>query len=290
MFLRQLCEMASRFANPKFLRRLKSTLQRCFEGAFCHCLENHLEKMSKNCLCKMSYIILYEMTFRQLWKVSFRFANPTSFRRLKDILPKCFDCLHKTALRHLWDVFLPTGVIMCYNKLQCVARVYRNNAAKGLVWKFLKSSFFLKEVIRYYNVLQLRYKKLQKIGICVSYNVTQEIFFSRGRGKAATTRYNKLQCITRGYKNNEAQGLVLQLIKSSFFIKEGISYYNVLQQVKMCYKSLQKQRSPRTSLKVAQKFFFFLKEVRSCYNVIQWVKMHYKRLQKIGMCTTFNVA
>ena len=66
MFLRELCEMASRFANPKFLRRLKSIFQRCFEGVFCHCLENHLEKMSKNCLCEMSYILLYEMTFRQL--------------------------------------------------------------------------------------------------------------------------------------------------------------------------------------------------------------------------------
>ena len=58
----------------------------------------------------------------------------------------------------------------------------------------------------------------------------------------------------------------------------------------MHYKMLQKQCSQKTSLKIAQKFFFFLKEGISCYNVLQQVTMRYKRLQKIGMCTTFNVA
>ena len=101
MFLRPLCKMFSRFANPTFLRRLKGILQRCFQGVFYHCLENHLAKMSKNCLCEMSYIPLYEMSFRQLWKISSRFANATSFRRLKDILPRCLECLPKTSLRHL---------------------------------------------------------------------------------------------------------------------------------------------------------------------------------------------
>ena len=111
MFLRQLCKMSSRFANPTFLRRLKDILQRCFQGVFYHCLENHLTKMSKNCLCEISYISLYEMSFRQLCKISSRFTNPTSFRGLKDILPRCLECLHKTSLRHFSDVFFPTGVI-----------------------------------------------------------------------------------------------------------------------------------------------------------------------------------
>ena len=58
----------------------------------------------------------------------------------------------------------------------------------------------------------------------------------------------------------------------------------------MRYKILQKQRSPSTSSKVAQKFFFFLKEVISYYSVLQQVTMRYKKSQKVGMCTTFNVA
>ena len=54
----------------------------------------------------------------------------------------------------------------------------------------------------------MRYKKLQKIGMCTTFNVAQEIFFSEGRGKAVTRRCKKLQCVTRCYKNNAAQGLV----------------------------------------------------------------------------------
>ena len=36
--------------------------------------------------------------------------------------------------------------------------------------------------------------------------------------------------------------------------------YNALQEVTMRYKRLQKQCSPRTSLKIAQIFFFFLND------------------------------
>ena len=93
--------MSSRFANPTFLRRLKDIFQRCFQSVFYHCLENCLAKMSKSCFCKMSYIPLYEMSFRQPCKISSRFANSTSFRRLKDILPKYLEWLHKTTLRCL---------------------------------------------------------------------------------------------------------------------------------------------------------------------------------------------
>ena len=106
MFLRQLCKMSSRYANPIFLRRLKGILQRCFQGVFNHCLENHFAKMSKNCLCEMSYITLSEMSFRQLCKISSRFANPTSFRLQKDILSRCLVCLHKTSLRYLFADWL----------------------------------------------------------------------------------------------------------------------------------------------------------------------------------------
>ena len=94
--------MSSRFANPTFLRSLKGILQRCFQGVFYPCLENYLANVSSNCLCEISYIPLHEMSFRQLYKISYRFANPTFFRHLKDILPRCLECLHKTSLRHLF--------------------------------------------------------------------------------------------------------------------------------------------------------------------------------------------
>ena len=62
MLFRQLCKMSFRFANPTFLRRLKGILQRCFQVAFYHCLENYIDKVSENSLCEMSYIPLYEMS------------------------------------------------------------------------------------------------------------------------------------------------------------------------------------------------------------------------------------
>ena len=108
-------QVSSRFANPTFLRRLKGILQRCFQSVFYHWLENYLAKISKNCLCEMSYIPLYEMSFRQLCKIRSRFAYPTSFRRLKDILPRCLDCLHKTSLRLFFSLdFLPISVWYCF--------------------------------------------------------------------------------------------------------------------------------------------------------------------------------
>ena len=106
-------------------------------------------------------------------------------------------------------------------------------------------------------------KLLQRV--TTSYNAFQEVtknrhahyfqccsrnLFSEGRGKAATTRYSKLQCVARDYKDTAAKD-----------------------QFESCPKVL-----------------FSLKEVISCYNVLQRVTVHYKRLQKIGMCTTFNVA
>ena len=39
----------------------------------------------------------------------FRFAFKTSFGHLQDVLARCLACLNKTSLRHLIDVFLPTG-------------------------------------------------------------------------------------------------------------------------------------------------------------------------------------
>ena len=42
MFLRQLCKMSSRFANPTFLRRLKGILQRRFQGVLKAILQNVL--------------------------------------------------------------------------------------------------------------------------------------------------------------------------------------------------------------------------------------------------------
>ena len=39
----------------------------------------------------------------------FRFPFKTSFGHLQDVVARCLACLNKTSLRHLIDVFLPTG-------------------------------------------------------------------------------------------------------------------------------------------------------------------------------------
>ena len=44
--------------------------------------------------------------------MSFRFAFKTCFGHLQDILARCLACLGKTSLRHLVDVFLPTGIVV----------------------------------------------------------------------------------------------------------------------------------------------------------------------------------
>ena len=41
--------------------------------------------------------------------MTFRFAFKTSVGHLQDVLARCLACLGKTSLRHLADVFLPTG-------------------------------------------------------------------------------------------------------------------------------------------------------------------------------------
>ena len=43
--------------------------------------------------------------------MSFRFAFKTSFRHLQDVVARCLFCLGKASLRHLADVFLPTGIV-----------------------------------------------------------------------------------------------------------------------------------------------------------------------------------
>ena len=89
-----------------------------------------------------------------------------------------------------------------------------------------KSYFFLKELINCYNVLQevtMHHKRLQKIDMGTTFKVAQEVFFFDRTGKAVITRYNRLQCVTKCYKNNATQGLVEKLLKTSFFPKEVIS-------------------------------------------------------------------
>ena len=85
----------------------KKPLAKMLSKCICYSFENYFAKMPKNCLCEMSYIPIYQIFFRQLCNISSRFANPISFRPVKEILPRCFECLHKTSLRHLQDVFLP---------------------------------------------------------------------------------------------------------------------------------------------------------------------------------------
>ena len=41
--------------------------------------------------------------------MSFRFGFKISFGHLQDVLAGCLACLGKASLRHLVDVFLPTG-------------------------------------------------------------------------------------------------------------------------------------------------------------------------------------
>ena len=115
-----------------------------------------------------------------------------------------------------------------------------------------KVLLFLNEGISCYHVLQqvaMRYKKLQKIAMCTTFNVTQEVFFLKEGEKLlqhVTTSYNALQDITKTAQSKDQFGSCSKVI---------------------C----------------------FLKEVISCYNVLQQVAMRYKKLQKIGMCTTFNI-
>ena len=70
--------------------------------------------------------------------------------------------------------------------------------------------------------------------VTTSYNALQEVTKNRHwhyfqscsrslssdrRGKAVIIRYNRLQCVTKCYKNNATQGLVEKLLKTSFFSK-----------------------------------------------------------------------
>ena len=109
----------------------------------------------------------------------------------------------------------------------------------------------------------------------------------KARALLSKLRYNRLQCVRKCYKNNTTQGLVEKLLKTSIFLKDMISYYNVLQQVtrkrygyyfQSCSRSLSSNRrgkavitrynrlqcvtkcfkkcNPRTSGQVAQNFSF----------------------------------
>ena len=77
--------------------------------------------------------------------------------------------------------------------------------------------------------------------------------------------------------------------KFFFFSKGGISCYNLLQQFTIGFKKLQKNGT-QVLFESVRKVLFFLKEVISCYNVLQRVTVCYKRLQKTGMYTTSNIA
>ena len=58
-------------------------------------------------------------------------------------------------------------------------------------------------MISCYNVLQqvtMRYKRLQKIGLRTTFNITQDIYFLKDREKLlshVTTSYNALQDVTK---------------------------------------------------------------------------------------------
>ena len=122
----------------------------------------------------------------------------------------------------------------------------------------LKKSLFRRQGKSCYNTLQwvtLRYKKLQKIVMYTTFNVAQEIFFLKEGKKLlqhVTTSSNALQDVTKTAQSNDWFESCAKVI---FFLKEVISSYNVLQQVTMRYKRLQKI-GLRTTFNVAQEIFF----------------------------------
>ena len=96
-------------------------------------------------------------------------------------------------------LFFLKDEISCYNVLQEVTmrcnRLQNQRSPRTSLKVAQKFFFFLKEVMSCYNMLQqvtVRYKKLQKIGMCTTFNVAQEIFFLKEGEKVFTTRYNKL--------------------------------------------------------------------------------------------------
>ena len=112
MFFRWLCKISSRFGNPIFLRCLKGML---YKDAFKLSFTIALKTILLRCLKTVFYTTIWDV-FRQLCKIPSRFANPTSFRPLKDILPRCLKCLHKTFISHL---FLPTGLCLGIEAWDC---------------------------------------------------------------------------------------------------------------------------------------------------------------------------
>ena len=130
-------------------------------------------------------------------------------------------------------------VTMGYNALQDIAKTTQ---PKHQFESCPKVLFFLKEVISYYSVLQqvtMRYKKSQKVGMCTTFNVAKEIFFLKEGEKLlqhVTTSCNALQEVT---KTTQHKDQFDSCSKVPFFLKEGTSCYNVLQQVTMRYKRLQ---------------------------------------------------
>ena len=73
-------------------------------------LRDSLIRHLQDVFCKTSTIYPAKVSSRCLTKMTFRFAFKTSFGHLQDVLARCLACLGKTSLRHLVDIFLPTGI------------------------------------------------------------------------------------------------------------------------------------------------------------------------------------
>ena len=56
--------------------------------------------------------------------MSFRFAFKTSFGHPQDVLARCLSCLGEASLRHLVDVFLPTGIFPPFSLLIKASKRY----------------------------------------------------------------------------------------------------------------------------------------------------------------------
>ena len=95
MSFRQLCKISSRFANPTFFRCLKDILPRCLKIVFAKCLIYQYMR----CLLDSYARYLLDLQIRHflgVWKTS------------------CRDVL-SVFIRHLKDVFLPTGTVVSQN-------------------------------------------------------------------------------------------------------------------------------------------------------------------------------
>ena len=56
--------------------------------------------------------------------MSFRFAFKKSLGHLQNVLARCLACPNKTYLRHLTEIFLPTGLTKICKRIQYLGKLH----------------------------------------------------------------------------------------------------------------------------------------------------------------------